>query len=57
MFLFYIINYKRNLKQFIQLIANIYQLKVDNIILLNRALCTLPKNKMFTFNFSSLILR
>ena len=28
----YIMNYKINFQQFIQLIANIYQYKVDNII-------------------------
>ena len=38
-FLFYIINFKRNLKQFIWLIAIIYQYKVDIIILLECTWC------------------
>ena len=38
-----------------QLIANIYEYKVD-IILLNSTLCVPPKNKMYMFNFSSLTL-
>ena len=37
-FLIYITNCKRNLNQFIQLIANIYQHKADNIILPNNTL-------------------
>ena len=37
-FLIYITNCKRNLNQFIRLIANIYQHKADNIILPNNTL-------------------
>ena len=38
----YFLNYKRNLKRFSRLIANIYQEKVDSIILLKSNLCMLP---------------
>ena len=48
---FCITNYKRNLKQFFRLIANVYQNKVDKIIL-----CVPPKSKMFLFNFLILII-
>ena len=57
MYLFYIINHKRNLKQFIRLIANIYQYKIENIILLKGTLCIPPKSKTFSFNFPDLILK
>ena len=55
--MFYILNYKRNLKQFIRLFANIYQYKVDNIILPISTLGMSPKNKMIMFYFPSLILK
>ena len=55
--MFYILNYKRNLKQFIRLFANIYQYKVDNIILPISTLGMSPKNKMIMFDFPSLILK
>ena len=45
------------LKQFIRLIANICQYKVDNIILLQNTLCMFPKHKIFMFNVPSLILK
>ena len=59
-FLFYITNYKRNekkKKQYIQLIAYIYEYKVLNIILTNITLCITSKNKMCLFNFPSLNLK
>ena len=55
--MFYILNYKRNIKQFIRLFANIYPYKVDNIISLISTLCMSSKNKMFMFDFPSLILK
>ena len=42
-------NYKKNFRQFIQLIVNIYQHKLDNIILPS-TLCIPPED-----NFPSLI--
>ena len=50
-------NYKSNLKQFIWLIAHIYQYKVDNMILPINNLCILPENKIFMWNFPSLVLK
>ena len=47
MFLFYIINYKTNLKQLLRLIANIYKYKGDNIILPNSTLCMPPKRNEY----------
>ena len=55
--MFYILNYNRNIKQFIRLFANIYPYKVDNIISLISTLCMSSKNKMFMFDFPSLILK
>ena len=54
-FLVFIINYNRTLKQFIQLIENICRHKVDCIILLNSTLRVPSKSKMFMSNFPSLI--
>lgn len=54
-FLVFIINYNRTLKQFIQLIENIFQHKVDCINLLNSILRVPSKSKMFMSNFPSLI--
>lgn len=48
---------KKNLKQFFRLIPNIYQYKIDTIILPNSSLYMLPKNKMVMHNFHSLILK
>ena len=44
-------------KQYIQLIAYIYEYKVLNIILTNITLCITSKNKMCLFNFPSLNLK
>ena len=44
-------------KQYIQLIAYIYEYKVLNIILPNITLCITSKNKMCLFNFPSLNLK
>ena len=48
------INYKGNLKQFVRLISNICQYKLDNIILPNSILCMPYKNKMLIFYFTVL---
>ena len=47
-------NYKRYLKQFIQLFASIYKYKVDNIILSQSNLCLPHKNKIVRVQFSNL---
>ena len=47
-------NYEQYLKKFILLFPNIYQCKVDSIILPNSALCLPHKNKMIRFSFSTL---
>ena len=53
-----VLHYKlKEIFKTIHLIANIYQYKVDNIILLNTTLCMLPKSKMFMFNFPGFILK
>ena len=52
----YIINNKRNLKQFTQLVANIYQYKVENIILLNSTLRILLKNLIIISVFLAIII-
>ena len=52
-----VLHYKlKEIFKTIHLIANIYQYKVDNIILLNTTLYMLPKSKMFMFNFPGFIL-
>ena len=48
---------KKKKKQYIQLIAYIYEYKVLNIILTNITLCITSKNKMCLFNFPSLNLK
>ena len=48
---------KKKQKQYIQLIAYIYEYKVLNIILTNITLCITSKNKMCLFNFPSLNLK
>ena len=52
----YIVNNKRNLKQFTQLVANIYQYKVENIILLNSTLRILLKNLIIISVFLAIII-
>ena len=49
--------WKKKKKQYIQLIAYIYEYKVLNIILTNITLCITSKNKMCLFNFPSLNLK
>lgn len=52
----YIVNNMRNLKQFTQLVANIYQYKVENIILHNSTLRILLKNLIIISVFLAIII-
>lgn len=45
----YIIKFKGNLKPLFRLVANIYQYKIDNIMLTNGTLSMSPENKMLNF--------
>ena len=58
MFLLHILNYKRCLKQFIRLVANIYQYNNSTSLFHTIVLFVCPiKTKMFMFNFPSLIFK
>ena len=55
--IFVIHNIQEIFKTIHSIFVNIYQYKVDNVILLNSTLCMPHKNKMLMFNFLILDLK